>query len=87
MRNQFELNDMVLRCRIMRVEAETMPDVPEPLPERDPQDKDPFEAIGEFKRAPVRAGCLGVTLTGWAAVVAIAAAVALLVYLARRIAG
>ena len=63
-----------------------MPDVPEPLPERDAQDKDPIEVIGEFKRAPVRAGCLGVTLTGWAAVVAIAAAIALAVFLARRIA-
>lgn len=63
-----------------------MPDVPEPLPERSAQDKDPLEVIGEFKRAPVRAGCLGVTLTGWAAVLAIAAAVVLLVYFARRMA-
>ena len=63
-----------------------MPDVPEPLPERGANDRDPIEVIGEFKRAPVRAGCLGVTLTGWAAVLAIAAVVALLVYAVWRIA-
>jgi hypothetical protein len=63
-----------------------MPDVPEPLPERGAHDQDPLEVIGKFKRTPVRAGCLGVTLTGWGAVLAIAAAVVLLAYFARRMA-
>jgi hypothetical protein len=76
----------VPRHSIMKLEVETMPDDPEPLPERSAQEKDPMDLIGEFKRAPVRAGCLGVTLTGWAAVLAIVAVVALLVFLARSIA-
>jgi hypothetical protein len=69
----------------MKLEVEPMPDVPEPLPERGAHDRDPIEVIGEFKRAPVRAGCLGVTLTGWAAVLAIAVVVALLVFAVRSI--
>lgn len=70
----------------MKLEVEAMPDFPEPLPEKATQEKDPLELIGEFKRAPVRAGCLGITLTGWTAVLAIAAVAALLFFAVRRIA-
>jgi hypothetical protein len=48
---------------------------------------DPWKTIDRFKRAPGRAGCFGCMLTGWTAVIAGAAVLALLIYLVRRFIG
>jgi hypothetical protein len=61
-----------------------MPDAPEPRP---PAGRDPgpdyLKTIDEYKRAPVRFGCLGFMFSGWSLILA-AAAVVVVIYLIRH---
>jgi len=57
----------------------------QPLRPTDPDPaSDPLAAVDQFKRTPVRIGCLGCTLTGWMALGAGLATVLGLLYLIFR---
>jgi hypothetical protein len=45
---------------------------------------DALSAVDQFKRTPVRVGCLGCTLTGWMTLIAGIAVVLTLLFLIRR---
>lgn len=58
-----------------------MPD--EQAPEQNKSSE--WKTIRRFQRTPIRLSCLGCSLTGWMAIVALLGVVVLLAYLGRRL--